>query len=57
MARTVRTYWDNEGVLVKDHRDGRTGWVCSPRRDERDAKRTERREAIRAAWAEARDEG
>lgn len=35
--------------------NGTTGWVMSPRTDERCAKRTERREAVAAAWVEAAD--
>lgn len=50
MANTVRTYWNLNGDLVKDHRDGKTGWVSSPRLDERASKRTERAAAIREAW-------
>ena len=30
--------------------NGRTGWVCNPRAEERSAKRAERAEATREAW-------
>ena len=52
MARTFRTYWDSEGNLIADHRDGRTGWVSSPRAAERAAKRSERQAAKIAARQE-----
>lgn len=55
MARTIRTYWDHEGNLTNEHRDGKTGWIYSPRTTERAAKRTERAEAVRAAWDELVD--
>lgn len=56
MARTVRTYWNDEGRLVKDHRDGRTGWLPLARTaidaEAARQRRADRRLAMAEAWAE-----